>query len=162
MRRLLEVEYEDIFSPKTMATLKGKSGESLQQMLGDKSLMQTLSSSQKLLGEIIDAEKGYHDLLEAIAVEIATEAYPIIDYANIKIEAKINSYYKVEEPLKRKTLTIDNKFNPLDIKGTVSSFNLFEKVNLEKYLTRYKEVEFPMWFREKVKHDQELQLLLDK
>jgi uncharacterized protein len=30
-----------------------------------------------------------------------------------KIEAKINSYYKVEEPLKRKTLTIDNKFNPL-------------------------------------------------
>ena len=56
----------------------------------------------------------------------------------------------------------DNKFNPLDIKGTVSSFNLFEKVNLEKYLTRYKEVEFPMWFREKVINDKELQSLLDK
>jgi len=89
MANLLEAEYENIFSPETMAVLKGKSGESLQQMLGDKSLMQTLASSQRLLNEIIDAEKGYHDLLEAIAVEIATEAYPIIDYANIKIDAKI-------------------------------------------------------------------------
>jgi hypothetical protein len=51
--------------------------------------MQTLASSKQLLDEIVDAEKGYHDLLEAIAVEIATEAYPIIDYANIKIDAKI-------------------------------------------------------------------------
>ena len=59
-------------------------------------------------------------------------------------------------------LNVPNKFYPLDIKGTVSSFNLFEKVNLEKYLTRYKEVEFPMWFREKVKNDSELQFLLDK
>lgn len=32
---------------------------------------------------------------------------------NDKIEAKINSYYKVEEPLKRKTLNVDNKYNPL-------------------------------------------------
>jgi putative component of membrane protein insertase Oxa1/YidC/SpoIIIJ protein YidD len=31
---------------------------------------------------------------------------------NDKIEAKINSYYKVEEPIKRKTLNVDNKFNP--------------------------------------------------
>jgi hypothetical protein len=89
MANLLEIEYEDIFSPETMAVLKGKSGESLTQMLGNKSLMQTVASSQKLLGEIINAEKGYHDLLEAIAVEIATEAYPIIDYADIKIVAKI-------------------------------------------------------------------------
>ena len=91
MAIILEAEYEDIFSPETMAVLKGKSGESLTQMLGDRSLMQTMVDSQKILGEIIDAEKGYHDLLEAIAVEIATEAYPIIDYANIRIEAKIST-----------------------------------------------------------------------
>jgi len=91
MANLLEAEYEDIFSPETMAVLKGKSGESLQQMLGNASLMQTMVDSQKILGEIISAEKGYHDLLETIAVEIATEAYPIIDYANIRIEAKINT-----------------------------------------------------------------------
>jgi len=33
MSRLLEIEYEKIFSPKTMAALKGKSGESLSQMI---------------------------------------------------------------------------------------------------------------------------------
>jgi hypothetical protein len=89
MANLLEVEYEDIFRPETMAVLKGKSGKSLKQMLGNKSLMQTMVDTQKILGEIIAAERGYTDLLEAIAVEIATEAYPIIDYANIKINAKI-------------------------------------------------------------------------
>jgi hypothetical protein len=83
-----------------MAVLKGKSGESLQQMLGNKSLMQTLASSQRLLKDIINAERGYTDLLEAIAVEIATEAYPIIDYADIKIIAKIgpNMPMSIPEP----------------------------------------------------------------
>ena len=89
MRRLLEVEYEDIFSPKTMATLKGKSGESLRQMLGDKNMMQTLVKTQGLLDEIIAAEEGYRDELEMVAAQMVTDAYPIIDYADIKIEAEI-------------------------------------------------------------------------
>jgi len=54
MALLVEVEYDKIFSAKTMASLKGKSGESLRQMLGNKDLMQTLVRSQALLGEIID------------------------------------------------------------------------------------------------------------
>ena len=57
MRNLLEVEYEKIFSPKTMAGLKGKSGESLKQMIGNKDLMQTLMKSKAVLDEIIDAEE---------------------------------------------------------------------------------------------------------
>ena len=89
MAIILEAEYEDIFSPETMAALKGKSGESLRQMLGNKQLMQTLVRSKEVLDDIVDAEKGYHDLLEGIAIEMVTQAYPIIDYANIKIEAKI-------------------------------------------------------------------------
>ena len=89
MARLVEVEYDKIFSAKTMAALKGKSGESLRQMLGNKSLMQTLTRSQALLGEIIDAEDGYRDELEMVAAQMVTDAYPIIDYANIKIDAKI-------------------------------------------------------------------------
>ena len=52
MAKLLEVEYDKIFSPKTMASLKGKSGESLRSMLGNKDLMQTLMRSQALLDEI--------------------------------------------------------------------------------------------------------------
>jgi hypothetical protein len=89
MARLVEVEYEKIFSPRTMASLKGKSGESLRSMLGNKSLMQTLVKSKAVLDEIIDAEEGYRDELEMIAAQMVTDAYPIIDYANIRIDAKI-------------------------------------------------------------------------
>jgi hypothetical protein len=89
MARLLEVDYENIFSPKTIAALKGKSGESLRQMLGNKSLMQTMRLTQGLLDEIIDAEEGYRDELEMVAAQMVTDAYPIIDYANIRIDAKI-------------------------------------------------------------------------
>ena len=34
MRNLKEAKYEDIFSPETLQALKGKSGESLRQMMG--------------------------------------------------------------------------------------------------------------------------------
>ena len=89
MVHLLEVECENIFSPKTMAALKGKSGESLRQMLGNKDLMQTLRHSQAILQKIIEAESDFHTELNLIAEIIVKEAYPIIDYANIKIDAKI-------------------------------------------------------------------------
>jgi hypothetical protein len=91
MGRLLEVEYEKIFKPETMAALKGKSGQSLKQMLGNKSLMQTLMSSREILKEIIAAEAPHRDVLAQIAVDMVTQAYPIIDYANIKIDAKIGN-----------------------------------------------------------------------
>jgi hypothetical protein len=89
MGKLLEVEYDKIFSPETMASLKGKSGQSLRQMLGNKNLMQTMMRSQELLMAIMDAEEGYRDELEMVAAQMVTDAYPIIDYANIKIDAKI-------------------------------------------------------------------------
>jgi hypothetical protein len=89
MAKLLEIEYEKIFSPKTMNALKGKSGESLRQMIGNKDLMQTLLRSQELLNQIIEAEDGYRDELEMVATQMVTDAYPIIDYANIKIDGKI-------------------------------------------------------------------------
>ncbi len=98
MGRLTEVEYDKIFSPKTMAALKGKSGESLRSMLGNKSLMQTMSRSQALLGEIIQAEEGYRDELEMVAAQMVTDAYPIIDYANIKIDAKIVNMSDIQLP----------------------------------------------------------------
>ena len=89
MINLAEQEYEDIFKPETIATLKGKSGESLERLLGNKTLTQTLVNTQEVLDEIIDAENGYRDLLEGIAAEMASQAYPVIDYNDIKIDAKI-------------------------------------------------------------------------
>jgi len=98
MSRLLEIEYEKIFSPKTMAALKGKSGESLRQMIGNKSLMQTMLRSREVLDKIIQAEDGYRDELEMVAAQMVTDAYPIIDYANIKIDAKIVGNENVNIP----------------------------------------------------------------
>jgi hypothetical protein len=89
MANITEVEYEKIFSPKTLALLKNKSGESLRQMLGSKDLRTVLSQSQTVLNEIVAAEDGYRDELEMVAAQMVTDAYPIIDYANIKIDAKI-------------------------------------------------------------------------
>lgn len=89
MSKLFELEYEDILSPKTMKTLKGKSAASLKQMLGNKTLTNTMMRSKKVLDDIIEAEEGYRDELEMVAIQMVTDAYPIIDYANIKIEAKI-------------------------------------------------------------------------
>jgi hypothetical protein len=89
MGRLTEIEYDKIFSPETMALLKNKSGESLRQMLGSKDLMTVLRQSQTVLNEIVAAEDGYRDELEMVAAQMVTDAYPIIDYANIKIDAKI-------------------------------------------------------------------------
>jgi len=89
MARLLEIEYEKIFKPETMALLKGKSGESLRDTLGTKDLRQVMQRSTELVPEIIEAENGYRDHLELLAADIVTKAYPIIDYANIKIDAKI-------------------------------------------------------------------------
>ena len=89
MARITEVEYEKIFSPKTLALLKNKSGESLRQMLGSKDLMTVMRQSQTVLNEIVAAEDGYRDELEMVAAQMVTDAYPIVDYANIKIDAKI-------------------------------------------------------------------------
>ena len=89
MARLLEIEYEKIFKPETMDLLKGKSGESLRDTLGTKNLQQVVQRSAELVPEIIEAEDGYRDHLELLAADIVTKAYPIIDYANIKIDAKI-------------------------------------------------------------------------
>jgi hypothetical protein len=98
MGRLLEVEYEKIFSPSTMDLLKGKSGESLKQTLGSKDLQQVMKRSTSLLPEIIDAEEGYRDALEAVAVSMVEDAYPIIDYANIKVEAEIVTMSDIKLP----------------------------------------------------------------
>lgn len=98
MARLLEIEYEKIFKPETMAALKGKSGESLRQMLGDKNLQQAIMRSSGLVPELIEAEDGYRDQLEFLAADIVTQAYPIIDYADIKIDARIVSMGDLKIP----------------------------------------------------------------
>ena len=108
MARLLEVEYEKIFKPETMALLKGKSGESLRDTLGTKNLQQVVQRSAELVPEIIEAEDGYRDHLELLAADIVTKAYPIIDYANIKIDAKIVTMGDLNIPQEPDEVDVDD------------------------------------------------------
>jgi len=108
MARLLEVEYEKIFKPETMALLKGKSGESLRDTLGTKNLQQVVQRSTELVPEIIEAEDGYRDHLELLAADIVTKAYPIIDYANIKIDAKIVTMGDLNIPQEPDEVDVDD------------------------------------------------------
>ena len=96
MARLKEIEHEDIFSSKTMANLKGKSGESHQSLLGDEDLMQTMQKTSALLPQILQAEEGYTDELETLAVQMVEEKYPIIPFMKIKIDAKKVVQFKSE------------------------------------------------------------------
>ena len=70
MRNLKEAKYEDIFSPETLQSLKGKSGESLRQMMGDKDLMSAMKRSQELLSQIAQAEQGHEENLVNVALDI--------------------------------------------------------------------------------------------
>jgi hypothetical protein len=108
MARLLELEYEKIFKPETMALLKGKSGESLRSTLGTKDLQQVVQRSSELVPEIIEAEDGYRDHLELLAADVVTKAYPIIDYANIRIDAKIVTMQDLKIPEEPDEVDVDD------------------------------------------------------
>ena len=87
IQRLNEVDYEEIFSPETMSLLKKQSKDEL--VKTGKNLAQMIRTSSDLIPEIIAAERPHIDLLEEIAKEIVTQAYPIIKYSKIKINASI-------------------------------------------------------------------------
>jgi hypothetical protein len=110
-KRLLEVEYKDIFSPETLATLKGKSAQSLKSFAGDKTLRQIMRDSSELISKIIIAESDYHIELAMIAEIMAREAYPILDYANIKIDAKIDPNNTTPPPQDEDEVSLEN-MNP--------------------------------------------------
>ena len=98
-------KYENIFSPETMASLKGKSGESLRQMLGNKNVMQAAMESQTLLSEVIEIEEPYVDELEMIAVQMVKDIYPVIDHYGLQIDAKITGMADINQQL-------DEEFSP--------------------------------------------------
>lgn len=101
MPNLNEIGYDQIFSPETIASLKGKSGDSLRQMLGNQNLRQVLTRTMQLLPEISAAEAEYIDELEMLAVQMVQDAYPILSYADIQIDAKIGEMEEVLDLLKQ-------------------------------------------------------------
>ena len=69
-------QYSDIFSPETLAKLNAKSAESAQILLGNRSIMQIMMSSNSLLSDIIAAEAPYKGRLENLAIDIVKSIYP--------------------------------------------------------------------------------------
>jgi len=107
------MEYKDIFSPKTISKLNKASAEHLRQMLGNKTLMQTLASSAEVLGQIQEAEAPYKNKLEALAVEMVKELYPIIDEQGIILDAKIIAGSDVNDTLDE--ITVANPNEKIDV-----------------------------------------------
>jgi hypothetical protein len=102
------MEYQDIFSPQTLEKLNKKSAETLKDMLGNKTLMQTLISSQDILNQIAKAEAPYKSQLEQLAVNMMKELYPVIDEEGIIIDAKLGSISDVNKSLDE-TLTPEGR-----------------------------------------------------
>lgn len=93
------MDYNKIFSPETISKLDKKSTDNLRQMLGDKTLTQTVMSSQKLLSDIAKAEAPYKSQLEKLAVDMVKELYPIIDEEGIVLDAKLTDISGVNSEL---------------------------------------------------------------
>jgi len=116
--KLKEADYQDFLQPKTMAKLSAKSADSLKDMLGDKSIQQAMMSSMTILKQIQAIEKPYRPQLAQIAIDIATEMYPIITDNDIKIEAEIVTAISADFNLgpSEEEVTSDNIFDmDLDI-----------------------------------------------
>ena len=110
-------DYSKIFKPETLANLKGKSAQSLRQMVGNKSVMNTLMSSMRLLREVNQIERPYIDELEMIAEQIAKDAYPVIEYADIKIDAKLTDLNGVKRELSESQQQFTPEFRRRIING---------------------------------------------
>jgi len=93
------MEYNQIFRPDTLSKLNKRSQENLKKLMGDKTLMQTMMSSTRLLQEIMVIEAPYKDQLEQLAVQMVEDMYPIITEDGINIDAKIVSMSDVNKSL---------------------------------------------------------------
>ena len=120
------MEYQDIFSPQTLEKLNKKSAETLKDMLGNKTLMQTLISSQDILNQIAKAEAPYKSQLEQLAVNIMKELYPVIDEEGIIIDAKLGSISDVNKSLDE--IKINKPNDPIN-----SLTRLLDAIPNEKY-----------------------------
>jgi hypothetical protein len=96
-------QYNNIFSPETLAKLNAKSAESAQILLRNNSIMQIMMSSQALLNDIMRAEASHKGRLENLAISIVKDMYPILNQENINVDAKIVSLSDVGTSLDEAT-----------------------------------------------------------
>jgi hypothetical protein len=93
-------EYKKIYSPKTLDLLKGKSRDTLDKTLKGRQPRQMLDNAFNLINKLQKVEADYKGVLEDLAVQLAKEVYPVIDYAGIGIDAKLGADTKLGQPYK--------------------------------------------------------------
>jgi hypothetical protein len=95
--KLNEVDYEDIFDPKTVGKLKG----SVSQRMQGKNPMQIAQNMQQLAMQVMQLEKGNEDLLEQLVYDIVYETFPYLESNQdvIEIDAKIVPQSQVKDAL---------------------------------------------------------------
>ncbi len=154
------MNYQDIFRPDTLSKLNKRSQENLKKMMGNKTLMQTMISSTRLLQEIMAIEAPYKDQLEALAVQMAEDMYPIILEDNIRLDAKIVSMGDVNKSLDEITINKPGNKLPLFIEDGYNDQPYFQLKN-GRFFGHYFEdkVEFQ---DVGVEYDELLQYLKDK
>jgi hypothetical protein len=96
-KNLHEADYEKIFDPETLKTLKG----SVLQRVQGKNPMDIAIQMQKLALQVAEIEDGKEDVLEQLALDIVYKSYPYLASNKdlIKIDAKIVSQNEVKEAL---------------------------------------------------------------
>ena len=95
----MSLRYEDIFSKETMNSLRDKSFLSLNNLMGNKRGRDIGRVMMTLLSEVMEIEEPYHDELAEAAIQMVKKVFPIIEYANIGIDAKISSMENIDSQL---------------------------------------------------------------
>ena len=133
------MEYKDIFSAGTLSKLNSKSADNLRTIMGDKSLMDTMMSSQELMTQIAEMEAPYKKRLEQIAVGMVKELYPIIDEEGIKIEASLGDLESISNSLDEIKVNKPGIKNIYTIRADDDDgFYEFDEEQIKKYLyTKY-------------------------
>lgn len=129
--RLLEKKYEDIFSPETLAVLKGKSKENYINALQGRSKQELFRDLPRLSREVANLEKGYEDELEQIATLIVKDAYPIIEEEDIEIDAKIVPQSQVGDARRMRSYEEDPtepEFGDDDFEETKAKIRLIQAI----------------------------------
>jgi hypothetical protein len=126
------MDYKDFFSPSTLEKLNKKSAENLKSMLGDKSLTQTIMSSQQLLSQIAKAEAPYKQQLEKLAVDMVKELYPIIDEEGIVLDAKLGS-----------TADVGRELDEIKVNKPATFFHLTDRKSYNITVKNTPSIEYP-------------------
>lgn len=151
--------YNNIFSDATMQNLSQKSAQSLKDMLGNKHWQQAMMDTMRLVQQVMQAEAPHREALTNLAVYILKETYPIINQAEIDVQAEIVDFGNLNmnqnpgesdgiEPDDEKKLAMDKRriINAItqgsSFRGTFAFYMFLDALNAidDSLVDKYREI----------------------